>query len=64
MVNGVCGPVGAAVVVCVTGVPVPLLVDGREIVLSSGEVLTGRMVEVECDIGAVEVVIVLTKFWA
>lgn len=62
--NGVCGPVGVAVVVCVTGVPVPLLVDVRETVVSGGEVVIGRMVEVECDIGAVEVVTVLTEFWA
>lgn len=55
---------GVAVVVCVTGVPVPLLVDVREIVVSGGEVVVGRMVEVECDIGAVEVVTVLTEFWA
>lgn len=61
--NGVCGPVGVTVVVCVTGVPVPLLVDVREIVVSGGEVVIGRMVEVECDIGAVEVA-VLTEFWA
>ena len=54
---------GAAVVVRVMGVPVPLLVDVWEIVLSAGEVVTGRMAEVECDIGAVKFT-VLTEFWA
>lgn len=63
MVNGMCGLVGAAVVVRVMGVPVPLLVDVWEIVLSAGEVVTGRMAEVECDIGAVKFT-VLTEFWA
>ena len=62
MVKGVCGPVWMAVVVCVT--PAPLLVDLREMVVNGGDVVTWRAFEVKCDTGAVEVVAVLTEFWA
>ena len=62
--KGVCGPVWVAMVVYVTGVPVPLLVDLREMVVNGGDVVTWRAFEVECDTGAVEVVAVLTEFWA
>ena len=60
--KGVCGPVWMAVVVCVT--PAPLLVDLREMVVNGGDVVTWRAFEVKCDTGAVEVVAVLTEFWA
>ena len=49
---------------CVTGVPAPLLVDLREMVVNGGDVVTWRAFEVKCDTGAVEVVAVLTEFWA